>query len=133
MSTFPLHLSLFPERFAVARLSPDDPPPAWAFAAQASLWSLTRTWHELSVVVEEAGVPPSVETVERGWRALTLAGPVPFETIGVLAALTGALAAARVPVFVLSTYDTDLLLVKQERLERAVEALRGAGVTVDGL
>jgi uncharacterized protein len=126
-----LHLTLLPGRYAVCRLAAGEPLPAWAMATDAPLWSLTRTRDELSVVVEEAGVPPSVEKVEPGWRALALAGPIPFGTVGVIAGLTAPLAAAHVPVFVISTYDTDVLLVKATDLETAVATLRGAGVRVD--
>ncbi len=128
--TVALHLTLLPARFAVCRLAPEAPIPAWVFAADAALWSITRTRAETSIVVEEAGVPPSVEVVEPGWRALALRGPIPFATTGVIAGLAAPLAAAGVPVFVLSTYDTDLILVKQTDFERAAAALRSAGVTV---
>ena len=37
------------------------------------------------------------------------------------------LADARVGIFAVSTYDTDYILVKQENLDRAVEALKRAG------
>lgn len=131
MPAFPLHLTLLAGRFAVCRLAPDAPIPAWAFATDTPLWSITRTAHETSVVTEEGGVPPSVGAVEGGWRALALRGPVPFATTGVLAALTAPLAAAGVPVFALSTYDTDVLMVKQADLDRACAALRAAGATVE--
>lgn len=132
MPGFPLHLDLLPGRFAVCRLAPDAPIPAWAFATDTPLWSITRTAHETSVVTEEAGVPPSVTSAETGWRALALRGPVPFATTGVLAGLTAPLAAAGVPVFALSTFDTDLLLVKHADLARALTALRAAGAAVTG-
>jgi hypothetical protein len=126
-----LHLALMPGRYAVCRLAPEEPIPAWALVADAPLWSLTRTRGELSVVVEESGVPPSVEQVEPGWRALALHGPIPFGTTGVIAALTAPLAAAHVPVFVISTFDTDVVLVKADQLGQAVAALRGAGMRVE--
>jgi hypothetical protein len=124
-------LTLLPERFAVCRFAPDDPLPAWVFHAGQSTWSLTRTPTELSLVCPEDDLPPSVETVERPWRAFALEGPIPFATTGVLAALTAPLAEAGVPVFVLSTYDTDLLLVKSSWLPRALEVL-AARFTVRG-
>jgi len=65
--------------------------------------------------------------VETGWRALTVRGPVEFTLTGILAALSGALAAAGVPIFALSTFDTDHLLVKDADLDRAIAALREAG------
>lgn len=121
----PRVLSLQPERFAVCRFAPDDPLPAWVFHAGATTWSLTRTPRELSLVVPEDDLPPSVERAERGWRALELAGPIPFDETGVLAGLVAPLAAAGVPVFAISTYDTDLLLVREAHLPRAVAALAG--------
>jgi hypothetical protein len=116
-------LSLHPERFAICRFAPDDPLPAWLFHAAATTWSVTRTPRELSVVAPEDDLPPSVTAAERGWRALELAGPIPFDETGVLAALAGALAAAGVPVFAISTHDTDLVLVREAHLERALAAL----------
>ena len=48
-----------------------------------------------------------------------------------MAGITASLAAAGISVFVVSTYDTDYVLVRSTTLERAVEALRSAGYTVD--
>lgn len=118
MST-PRVLTLLLQRFAVCRFAPDAALPVWVFHEHATLWSLTRTPHELSLVCPEEDLPPSIETVERDWRAFALEGPIPFGTTGVIASLTGPLAQAEVPVFVLSTYDTDLLLVQQPHLARA--------------
>lgn len=87
---------------------------------------MTRTASELSVVCDERLVP--AETVcERGWRAMALEGPIPFETTGVLASLATALAGAGVSVFAISTYDTDVLLVKSTDASRAEKALGEGG------
>ena len=61
---------------------------------------------------------------DRGWRALQVEGALPLDVVGVLAALTAPLAAAAVPLFAISTFDTDILLVKSEHLARAIAALR---------
>lgn len=119
----PRRLALLPERFAVCRFAPDAPLPAWVFHESATVWSLTRTPRELSVVCPEDDLPPSVENAERGWRAFEVEGPIPFGVTGVISGLTAPLAAAGIPVFVLSTYDTDLLLVRESQLEGAIDAL----------
>lgn len=116
-------LTLHPGRFAVCRFDPGAALPAWVLHESASLWSLTRTPGALSVVCPEDDLPPAVEQAERGWRALELKGPIPFDETGVLAGLAGPLAAAGVPLFALSTYDTDWLLVRERDLERARAAL----------
>jgi hypothetical protein len=116
-------LRVHPERFAIVRLPPDAPLPAWLFHAEARFYSLTRTPDEMSLVCVEDDLPPSVERVERGWRLLQLAGPIPFDETGVLAALAAPLAAAGVSVFAIATYDTDFVLVPERDLERALAAL----------
>lgn len=110
--------------WAVARLAPSDPVPGWA--ASSSFVSVTRTRDELSIVCPESAVPPEVRA-ERGWAMIKLAGPFPFDAIGVLEAVLAPLARANVSVFAVSTFDTDYVLVKREDLGRAVGALASAG------
>jgi len=92
--------------------------------------SITRTAAELSVVGPTDQVPDGV-AVETGWACLEVQGPLPFELTGVLAGISAPLAAAGVPIFVVSTFDTDYVLVHSVHLERAVEALKGAGHLVE--
>jgi hypothetical protein len=47
--------------------------------------------------------------------------------IGVLSALATPLAEARLSLFVISTFDTDYLLVASESLSAAIDALEQAG------
>lgn len=118
-----LRLSTLPGILAVARLGAGDAVPDWA---RGDFLSITRTADELSIVCDDAAVPSGVQA-ERGWRALKLHGPIPFELVGIASALVAPLAEARISVFVLSTFDTDYVLVKGERLDDAAEALRRAG------
>lgn len=122
--TFRVH----PERLAIARLAPRAPAPDWA---RGEFVSLTRTSAELSIVCAEALVPDGV-LHEGGRIALGIEGTLPMSSVGILAALCGALAAAGVPVFVLSTHDTDWLLVPTQGFEAASSALRAAGHRVEG-
>lgn len=126
-----LTLSVAPERLAIARLDPDAPFPVWVMHSEARIWSVTRTPDETSVVCDDGAVPPSVGRVERPFRALRVRGPIPFDVTGVAAGLTAPLAAAGIPVFVISTFDTDWLLVREQFLPRALEVLR-ARFTVQG-
>ncbi len=120
MSPLGLTLRATPWLLAVCRFPADSALPAWVLHAEAEFWSVTRTPHELSVVCAQDDLPPSVdEHVERGWRAFELVGPIPFSTTGVISGLTVPLAAAGIGVFVLSTYDTDYLLVKETNFARA--------------
>lgn len=89
-------------------------------------WSVTRTPAELSVVCDESIVPEGVKR-EGGWRRIELAGPFDFALTGILASILNPLAEAGVPIFALSTFDTDWVLIPGEHLEKAKRALVGAG------
>jgi hypothetical protein len=122
-----LTLVLLKGRYAVSRLEPGCAIPLWA---AGSFVSMTRTHEELSIVCPEDNVPDGVET-ERDWRGLAIVGRLDFSLVGILSSLLGPLAKAGIPVFVTSTYGTDYLFMKQERLEQALEVLRKAGHEID--
>ena len=123
MTSAPRTLALLPGRFAICRFAPDEPLPVWLFHEGARVWSLTRTPDELSVVCDEDDLPPAVEPAPQRWRAFQVEGPIPFDEVGVIAGITATLAAAGVPVFVISTHDTDLVLVPEQRIDAARDAL----------
>jgi uncharacterized protein len=113
-----------PGRLAVVRLSPVTDVPRWA--SQGSISSIVRRSDELSVVCDESVVPEECRA-ERNWVALELDGPFPFAMTGVLASVLGPLAAAGVSVFVLSTVDTDVVMVKGDQADRAIAVLEHEG------
>jgi len=120
-------LARIPGRYAVARLPPDAPIPAWATGA---LTSITRTADELSIVCDDDAVPNGVYAM-RDFAAIRVLGTIDFGVVGVLAAMTRALAEAAVSVFAFSTFDTDYLLVRTHDFGRAREALSSVAVFVD--
>jgi uncharacterized protein len=124
-----LDLSLLPGLFAVARLAPGAEVPPWAMSAP--FFSVTRTAEELSVVTAAENVPNEVQQ-QANWRVFKLHGPFAFSEIGVLSAIVGPLADAKIGVFAISTFDTDYLLVVSENLQSAVATLKKAGHTIHG-
>jgi hypothetical protein len=119
-----LKLSLLPETLAVCRLDPDASIPAWALSS--GFLSVTRTGEELSVVCMQRDIPKGV-VYEPGWRTLKVEGPLDFSLVGILACLAASLASAGISIFAISTYDTDYLLVKAERIREAMHVLSEAG------
>jgi len=117
-------LSVQPFRLAVCRLDSMSPIPSEAL--KTAFWSLTRTGSELSVVTEEEGAPQNWPS-EKGWRCLRVDGPLEFDVIGVISSISSVLADAQIPIFVISTYDTDYILIHQKHLEKGITALQKAG------
>lgn len=117
-------LTVLPFSLSVCSLPAGDPLPDWIDPSR--FFSLTRSGDELSLVCEQAFVPPGVRC-EPGWQAMRVTGRLDFSLTGVLAALLAPLAAAGISIFALSTYDTDYILVKEASLDQAVQVLRSAG------
>jgi len=123
-----LEIELLPDRFAACRLDAADPVPPWVPAA-GSLVVVARTSHELSIVCDGHAIPEDVRA-ERGYCAFVVRGRLPFDAIGIIAGITSVLAATAIPVLAISTFDTDYVLVRAERLDTAITALRAAGCDV---
>ena len=129
-----LTLHVLGEHYEVVRLGPGAAIPSDLFSSNpsSSLVSITRTADELSIIRPRGARRIDGETLEEGWRALKVQGPLPFHLVGVLSHLSATLAAAGVSIFVNSTYDTDYVMVKDDKLHAAVDALKAGGSAVDG-
>jgi hypothetical protein len=114
--------------YALCRLDGDTPLPSW-FAFDAPLSVAIRRDDELSLVAADAVVPPGVAAA-RGWRALEILGPLDLALTGITAELASVLADADVAICPLATYDTDVILVQDDKLADAAAALHAAGHTV---
>ncbi len=125
MTTFTL--TVLPLRLAVCRLPVEEPVPAWATAG--AWWNVARTLDELSIICAADAVPEDAP-VDCDWSVLQVAGPFDFTVTGVIAELSAPLAAAGIPILSVSTYTTDYIVVKEERLAAAIQVLEQAGHTV---
>lgn len=120
-------LKLLPERYAVIKLEPGQPVHRLE-GNKTDLFAVIHTSEETTVVCDEYSIPEIPHlNVEKGWRALQVAGVLEFELVGILAALLDPLAKAGVSVFTLSTYSTDMILVKGNQLDETMMALKKAG------
>jgi len=115
-----LTIQILDQKLAICRLAGDDAVPDWS--TKGSFVSITRTPDELSLVCEEVLVPEELNA-ERNWRALKVKGPLDFSLTGILSSLLTPLANAGIPVFAISTFDTDYLLLKQDQLREAIRLL----------
>jgi hypothetical protein len=122
-----LSLDILPGRLAVCRLPSDAPLPRPP--SSTSFWSATRTEEELTIVLPEEAASAGWQA-ERGWRCFKVLGPLNFGLTGILASLATSLAEAGIPIFAISTYDTDYILVKEKHLEEAKKALLASGHVV---
>ena len=120
--------------YAVARSGPATPVPegflSGAGFLQDDFRTVSRTEDELSLVGPTAAITGNgiqMDKVEAGWTCFKVQGPFAFDETGIVAALSRALAKAEIGIFVISTFDTDYILVKQENAEAAATVWRQDG------
>jgi uncharacterized protein len=125
-----VHLHLWPQAYAVARLRaiPQglerlelDSPPVCLVVGHGEVSLLAP----LEVVERHSEL---VEQFSPDWRALTLDTVVALSTVGLLAAVSRALAEVGVPVMAFASHDTDHLLVPAVRLGTALAVLHQANL-----
>jgi len=117
----------FPEKLAVVKLPPGAEIPAWA--ESSSLFSITATATETSVVCAGRSIPTKVTGV-KGLTGFALQGALDPTASGVLVALLQPLAEDQISVFTISTHDTNWILVPAADGDRTAQAWRRRGHTV---
>lgn len=125
-----LRLETLDERLIVCRMPPDADLPE-GLGEPGRFVSITRTRDELSVVCAEDAAPRGA-CCTGPWRGIRVSGTLDFSETGVLLSLARPLADAAIPIFVVSTNDTDYLLVRDDRFGAALRSLRDAGHVIDG-
>lgn len=122
-----MRLTQLPETYAVARAGATATVPAGILDGPG-FRTVSRTADELSVVVPEAEIT-GMDTVDGGWTCFKLHGPFAFDEVGIVAGLSRPLAEADIGIFVISTFDTDYILVKDP--DAAAALWRGEGHDID--
>ncbi len=110
--------------YAIVRLTPDAAIPDWA--SKGEFTSITRSADELSIVCPAENLPAGVHSPHR-WICLKLEGPFPFSMTGVLLSFIEPVSSQGIPIFAISTYDTDFVLIQEEWAGAALNALQQAG------
>ncbi len=89
-----------------------------------------KTDEELSLVCRSDKVPKDPIAVEKGWRGFRVQGELDFSLIGILSKLSTILAENGISIFAISTFNTDYILVKEEKFNDAIGALKKSGYDV---
>ena len=113
--------------FSLCSLPPQGPIPAWAVSS--SFYTISKTNDELSIVCESQYVPDDVKQ-DGNWSLMKIAAVLDLSLTGITAKFSTALSDAGVNLCVMATYETDYILVKQQKLQTAITALKNAGFIV---
>lgn len=115
-----LTLKLLETPFTIHRLSKQSDIPSQVFSAP--IYFISKTDDELSIVIPQ-DIQIESEREENDWRALMVLGPLDFSLTGILSNIANVLADEKISIFAISTFDTDYILVKEDKLINAMSAL----------
>ncbi len=121
-----LELRILPQAYAICSFPRESTIPDWA--QSLSIISITRTPEELTIVCEEGHVTGGCR-MDQDWKCIRVEGSLDLDAVGVLASISGPLAQERISIYVVSTFDTDYILVRGKKIAKAVSALSKAGHT----
>lgn len=89
-----------------------------------------KTDEELSLVCRTEDTPEATTERDDGWKGFRIEGQLDFSLIGILAKIATLLADNGISIFAVSTYNTDYILVKTEKFDKAMEVLETTGYEV---
>jgi len=113
------------KRYSIYKFESGSVLPDWIYSSD--FYSITKTEYELSVVAHQTDLMSENITCNRDWRILKIEGPLDFALTGVIANISDILKEKKISVFVISTYDTDYVLVKQDKIDMAIKSLKEKG------
>lgn len=108
----------------VIKLKLNDPIPKEVW--EQEFYSVTKTDEELSIVIREEVKIPG-EKIESNWKTIRVVGVLDFSLTGILFQISQILAQAKISIFAISTYNTDYILLKEDKLEQAIMVLKQGG------
>lgn len=123
-----MKLRLYQNYYAIAKLAAI--PDTLHTQLQHSIYSLTVTHDEISLVCESERVPMGVVTLDDDWRLMQIDGELDLSMIGIIASISKVLAEHSISIFVISSYNTDYILVRDKHCEQACEKLKAAGYLI---
>jgi hypothetical protein len=121
-----LQLSIFENLFTIHRFPPNHEIPNQV--SESQFYTISRTEDELSIVCS-SNLQLNSKKSETDLSCIKVEGPLDFSLTGILAKISTILAEAEISIFAISTFDTDYILVKSEKLPFAREALLKSGYT----
>ena len=125
-----ISLLILPDEFGLYQFDRDYRfPTEWL--KELPWYTLSKTSGEVSLLcpaqyhstTTEQSLAATAKKNELGWRCFQVDAQMDFSLVGILASIIDPLRDNKIPVFVVSTFDTDYILVKEDTLEKAMGVL----------
>lgn len=121
-------LTVLKQKYSIYKFKQGSVLPEWVYSSE--FCSVTRTNEEISVVTVQTDNLSDWVAFSKDWRIFKIEGPLDFSLIGVIADISAILKEAKVSVFIISTYDTDYILIKDTDLNASIASLQKQGYNI---
>ncbi len=112
--------------YSIYRLKANSSIPNWVY--DSDFYSATRTQDELSIVCKNVDIPSNINIkTDKHWRILKINGPLDLSLVGIIANISNLFKENNIPIFTVSTFDTDHILVKNQDLNKTITVINNAG------
>jgi hypothetical protein len=122
------NLTVLEKKYSIYKFKQGSVLPEWVYSSE--FWTVTATIDELSVVTVQSDHISDWIAVSKDWRIFRIEGQLDFSLIGVIADISAILKEAKISVFIISTYNTDYILVKEKDVNTAVDSLQNKGYNI---
>ncbi len=122
-----IRIVILEEIYSICRLEKNDTIPD--DITKSNFYSITSSPKEISLVCEQKFIRDGMK-VEKDWKVLKIDSILDFSLIGIISKISTILADAKISIFVVSTYDTDYVLIKKSNLEITVRVLEENGYEI---
>lgn len=122
-------LTILKDIFGIYQFESISEVPEWL--ESPDFYSFTKSLDEISIVCKQSVIKlPDKGIADKNWKIIKVRGPLSLSLTGIIAEITGVLGKSKIPVFTISTYNTDYILVKEENLDEAITTLKNNGYKI---
>jgi hypothetical protein len=119
------HFEILARKYAICKFKSNAILPDWIYSSE--FYSITRTTEELTVILIQTDEISQDIVCSKDWRILKVAEQLDLSLIGIIADISGILKEKKIPIFTISTYDTDYFLIREKDLNTGIKALKDKG------
>lgn len=112
-----IELITLADSFAIYQVADENEIPAEIF--RSGFYSITKTDDEISILTNCEKPFPQLKS-EKGWKGFKVAGVLDFSLVGIINEITQPLKENGISVFVISTFNTDYLFVKETDFQNGI-------------
>jgi hypothetical protein len=123
-----MNLIVLPGTYSIYQFNVHSKLPSWIYTSD--FYSVTKTKDELSVVALQKDYYLKGITADTDWRVLKIKGPLDLSLVGIIANISAILKEKNIPIFVISTFDTDYIMIKQRKVNAGITALKETGYNI---